>query len=151
MSVKYSISALKNPTRMEEPAKYYAKAQVREIIDIDRIASEIAHSTSLSEGDVYNVVRNIPRHVTTHLADGDLVDLGELGRFQLQLSSKGAYTREEFTFHNIKRARIQFRPGRLIKQVLDNLRYEEVVSVKEKAEAKRLAKQRTAEGEKGNP
>jgi len=150
MSVKYSVSELKNPLRREEPPRYYAKAQVREVIEMDRIAREMAQGSSLSEGDIYNVLRNLPGYVTTHLADGDLVDLGNLGRFQFQLTSKGAETREEFTFRNIERARIQFRPGRLMTQVLDNLQYEEVISVKEKQEAKRKAKN-GGTGEKQTP
>lgn len=140
MSVKYSVAPLINPQRREEPAKYFAKAQVREVIDIDRIAREIAHSTSLAEGDVLSVFRSVPHCVTTHLADGDLVDLGDLGRLQFQISSKGAFTREEFTHHNITRTRIQFRPGKLLTQVLNSLRFEEVIPVKEKVEAKRKSK-----------
>jgi len=146
MSVKYSLAELKNPQRPEEPAKFYAKAQVREVISMDRIAREIAFATSLTEGDVLNVIRNVPYRITAHLEDGDLVDLGDLGRFQFQISSKGADAREEFTHHRIKRAKIHFKPGKLLTEVLGRLTYEEVIPVREMMEAKRKAKARGVQG-----
>ena len=89
MSVKFSLARLRNPQDPEGPRKLYACAQVREEISLDRIAEEIAFSSSLTEGDVLNVLRGLTQNVVNHLADGDLVDLGDLGRFCYKLSSEG--------------------------------------------------------------
>lgn len=149
MSVKFSLSLMKNPLNPEEKSQYYAKAQVREVIDIYRIAREMAYSSSVTEGDIVHVLRNLPFSISTHLADGDMVDLGDLGRFQFQVKSSGTYTREEFTHHNIKRAKIQFRPGRQLTKALAGLQYEEVLPLKERNEAKRRLK--NGEEETQNP
>lgn len=141
MSVKYSLTPLKSPSNKSEPEKYYAKAQVREVISLDRIAGELAYAASLTRGDVYNVLYNLPQVIGEHIADGDLVDLGGLGKFQFQLCSKGVNLKSEFTHQCIRRAKLQFRPGKLLLKLMGSLQYEEVISLKARREAKRKARQ----------
>lgn len=135
MSIKYSIAEMRNPLRPEDESLFYAKAQAREVIGMNRIADEIAYATSLTDGDVLNVLRGLIRKTREHLADGDIVDLGEFGKFQYQISSSGAMTPEEFTTSNIRKVRIQFRPGELIKESMDKLKFERVISVKARKQA----------------
>jgi len=141
MSVKYSIVKMNNLLRPEEDPLYYAKAQVREEIGLQRIAEEIAYATSLTDGDVLNVIRGLIRKTKEHLADGDIVSLGDFGKFQFQISSRGAISASEFTQANIRKARFHFRPGKQIKELIPNLEYEEVISVKLRKEAKRAMKE----------
>ena len=140
MSIKYSVLPMKNPLRLEEPEKFYARAQSRSTITEDRIADDIAYATSLTKGDVANVLRVLPRFMKKYLEDGDIIDLGDLGKFQYQVMSKGAFTREEFTHYNIRKAKLQYRPSMAIKESLENLEFEEVISLKAKQEAMRKAK-----------
>lgn len=137
MSIKYSIFSMRHPQKPEEAPKFYAKAQIREKVGLDRIATEIAYATSLTEGDVLNVLKALTKHTADHLADGDLVDLGDLGSFQFQLSSKGTETKEEFTHGHISGARIQFRSGNVFRKLKSNLKFEKVISLKAMAEAKK--------------
>ena len=130
MSVKYSIAELKNMMRPQAPAKFYAKAQAREEIDLNRIADEISWGSTLTDGDVLNVLRGLIKKINEHLSDGDIVSLGEFGKFQYQLSSNGADTADEFTSANIRKVKVQFRPGKMIRQVIPNLKFERVISVK---------------------
>jgi len=146
MGIKYSVLALKNPTRREEPAKYYAKAQVRELITENEIAADIAFATSLTKGDVANVLRNLPYVVKRHLLKGDMVELGSLGKFQFQVKSKGAYTREEFTYHNIKGIKFHYRPGSEMTEGLDQVEYDEVLPRKMEREARREARKSPSQG-----
>lgn len=137
MSVKFSIAKMKNPQKPEEAAKFFAKAQARETVDINKIADELAYATSLTDGDILNVIRGLIRKVKEHMADGDIVSLGEFGTFQIQLSSNGAVKEEDFIAANITKARIQFRPGELLREVtnLKTLKFEKVISVKARKEA----------------
>lgn len=142
MSIPYSVLALKNPMRLEEPPKYYARAQSRKtVITEDRIAEDVAFAASLTKGDVSNVIRTLPRLLKQYLEDGYMVDLGDLGKFQYQVMSRGAFTREEFTHHNIKKAKLQYRPGNAIKESIDKLTFEEVLPHKAMQEAMRKNKQ----------
>jgi len=135
MSIKYSIAELKNPIRREEPAKFFAKAQTRAEVDLNRISQEIAYASSLTRGDVLNVLSALIDKIKEHLADGDMVSLGDFGKFQYQISCKGADTIEEFTRANIRNANIRFRPGTMIKDELSTLKFERVLSVKARKQA----------------
>lgn len=130
MSIKYSIAQLRNPQRPEEPKKFYAKAQARDTVDINRIAQEISYATALTDGDVLNVLRGLIHKVKEHLSDGDIVDLAEFGNFQYQVSSRAADTKEEFTAANIRKVKLQFRPGRMLRPQLGDFQFERVISVK---------------------
>lgn len=132
MSVKYSVNSMRNPLKPMLPKKFYAKAQARAAVDMNRIAEEIAFATSLTDGDVLNVLRNLTHKLKEHLGDGDVVKLGEFGSFQYQLSSKGAETEKEFVTANILKARIQFRPGTMVKDGAAGLKFEKTLPVKAK-------------------
>lgn len=147
MSVKYSLASMRNPLNAEEPEKVYAKAQARSTVDMNRIADEIAYASSLTDGDVLNVIRGLIRKIREHLADGDIVSLGEFGTFQYQISSKGAESVEQFTTANIKKVRIQFRPGSLVKEGLNGLKFERVISVKARKQAAKQNEQEEAENQ----
>lgn len=135
MSIKYSVNQLRNPQAPEGPRKFYAHAQVRETITLRRLAKEIAYASSLTPGDVMNVLTEMSNHVADHLADGDLVDLGDFGRIQYQLSSEGADTEEEFKYTNIIKANLQFRPGLAFREKEKGLKFAKVLSKKALAEA----------------
>jgi predicted histone-like DNA-binding protein len=130
MSIKYSLSRQRNPQDPEAPRKFYARVQVRETIDLRRLAKEIAYASSLTPGDVLNVLMEMGNHVASHLADGDLVDLGDFGRLQYQVSGRGADTEEEFKYTHISKARLQFRPGYAFRAQQALLQYEKVFPLK---------------------
>lgn len=140
MGINYSVTALRNPLRPEEDERYYAKAQIRSIINMRTLSRELAYATSLTEGDVYNVLVNLPYGLKKHLDNGDMVDLGELGKFQYQISSEGATTRSEFTYHKIKKVKFHFRPSKFMIADVKKLEFEEVISREEMKVAKRQAK-----------
>lgn len=141
MSVKFSAVPMKNMQKPEEPKKYYALAQARSLVDLNYVADEIAYSSSLTEGDVLNVLRALIRITQKHLADGDIVDLGDFGTFQLAVSTnRPTATEKEFTAANIKATRIRFRPGTMLRAVthIDSLTFEKNITVKaQKAAAKK--------------
>ncbi len=141
MSVKFSLARLRNPQDPEGPRKLYACAQVREEISLDRIAEEIAFSSSLTEGDVLNVLRGLAQNVVNHLADGDLVDLGDLGRFCYKLSSEGVDRVKDFSEDKIRRVRLHYRPGRIFQNKIPDLKFEYVISRKAQDEAKRAERE----------
>lgn len=140
MSHKFSLAYLGNPTKPQEPKKFYAISQVREEVDEDMISKSIAERTSLSQGDVRNVLRSLGLELGTRLSEGDMVSLGTLGTFRLSVRSEGAETREEFTRYNIKNVNLRFVPGSLLKEVMKNLKFEEVLPVEVRKEAMRKLK-----------
>ena len=117
MPINYSVFAMKNPQKREEAPKYYGKVQASGTADFEVLADEIAYATTLTDGDVANVLRALVKQMKKHLADGKIVKLDGFGSFQFQLSGKGADTEKEYSTSLIKKMNIQFRPGRLIREV----------------------------------
>lgn len=116
MSVNYSLAQMSTkPGDKTAPKLYYAKAQADGEITMDEMAEEISYATSLTDGDVLNVVRALIRQTKVQLAAGKIVKLENFGTFQIQLCSTGAETKKAFTPANITAAHIQFRPGKMVK------------------------------------
>lgn len=133
MAINYSIAAMKNPAKPDEPAKYYAKAQAAGMVEIDELAEEISYATSLTDGDVVNAIRALVKQVARHIAKGEIVRLGTLGSFQAQLSSEGTDAEDKFNPANIRKVRLQFRPGTGLQGTLEtaNLSFRKVKRLKE--------------------
>ncbi|WP_418832032.1 HU family DNA-binding protein [Phocaeicola sp.] len=135
MAIHYSVAAMKNPQDPEAPMKYYAKAQAAGVIEINELADEISYATTLTDGDVLNVIRALVKHLSKHIAKGEIVRLENLGSFQAQVCSKGADSEEAFTPSNITRVNLQFRPGVGLRGQLNlqNLQFRKVKSLKQEA------------------
>lgn len=115
MSVKYSLARMTSkPGDQSAPKMYYAKAQADGVVTMDDMAEEIAYATSLTDGDVLNVIRALIRQTRVKLAAGKIVQMENLGSFQIQLGSRGAVDPKSFTSANIRRCHIQFRPGKMV-------------------------------------
>ena len=97
MAITYSVAELVDPREPEVAGKFYAKAQASGTITIDDLADDISYSTTLTDGDVLNVIRALIKQIQKHIQNGCIVKLENLGSFQAQLRSKGALTREDFT------------------------------------------------------
>ncbi len=104
-----------HPGQKDAPKLYYAKSQADGEATLDSMAEDIAYATTLTDGDVLNVLRALIKQINKNLSDGKIVRLENLGTMQLQIGSHGSATKKEFTTANIVRARIQFRPGKMVK------------------------------------
>lgn len=60
------------------------------------------------------------------LRAGEQVDFGDLGKFRLQITSRGAETAEKFTATNITGVNIQFIPGEDLKSIFSSLEFSPV-------------------------
>ncbi|MCD7972691.1 MAG: hypothetical protein LUG18_08495 [Candidatus Azobacteroides sp.] len=144
MSIKYSVAQLRNPLKPEEVSRFYTRAQIREKIDLKRIARELGGRSALEENDILSVLHGLIANIKDHLSDGDMVDLGDFGSFQYQLSSDGAVSYEALVQSPrlyIRKARIQFRPGKMLKPSLQDLDFEQVVSVKTREESRKAERE----------
>ena len=108
---------------------------MRETVTLRKLAKEIAYASSLTPGDVMNVLTELSSHVANHLADGDMVDMGDFGKLQYQVESEGADTEEAFKYTNITKVNMQFKPGIAFREQEKTLKYEKVLPKKVIAEA----------------
>lgn len=135
MPINYSVTPRINPREKDEAPKYYGKVQTSGTVSFDTLAEDIAYATTLTDGDVLNVLRALVKQIKKHLAEGKIVSLDALGTFQFQLSGKGALTEEDYNTSLIEKVRIQYRPGRLVREVqnLTNLKFKKVSPLKSKS------------------
>jgi len=132
MSVKYSVVAMRNPSRITEPAKFYAKAQAYGNLPLETICDNVSHSGSVVRGDVLAVSDGLIFQMIAGLRAGQIVELGDFGHFQIHVKSNGAEVAKEFTASNISKAKIQFRPGKMLQNMLKTLEYTQVAQLPKK-------------------
>lgn len=132
MAIHYSVSAHHNPRDPEGDPIYYARVQAVGTVTINELAEDISYSTTLTDGDVLNVIRALIKQINKHIERGEIVKLENLGTFQAQLSCASALTPEEVTTDNIRSVKLQFRPGVGLQKTLskENLTFRKVKTLK---------------------
>ena len=128
--MKIKLQKKKNPQKRTEE-KFYANPVNLGKKTLRDIAHDIAGRSSLTRGDIENVLSNFMDCLPHYLRDGFSVQLGEFGTMRLTLSSEGAATEKAFKTETIK-PRVIFTPGRELKSELSVNSYE---SVRKKEEA----------------
>ena len=125
-SVTYSVVPRINPREKDEAPKYYAQAQARGDISLRDMAERIQATCTVHKSDVYAVLVALEDVVAEAIQNGEIVRLGDLCTLQVSLSGKGALTEEDYTTDLIKRAKINFRPGRVLSNALSSLSFSKV-------------------------
>ncbi|MBV6880305.1 HU family DNA-binding protein [Epilithonimonas ginsengisoli] len=125
MSVQYSLSEKGNPAKPAAPKKFYAIARSTGEVTFRSLSKEIAAaSTTVSDTDVLAVLNDLSKALARNLGEGRIVRFGDFGSFSLRLSSEGAETEKKFSPALIKSAKISFRPGIDLKEMLATLKFE---------------------------
>ena len=125
-TVTYSVVPRLNPRDKDASPKYYAQAQASGDVSIREMSERIQQSCTVHKADVHAVLVALEDTMIDALKGGEIVRLGDLGTFQIGISSKGAETEEDYDASLIKKARINFRPGLALTGVLSGLSYKKV-------------------------
>ena len=133
-NVTYSVSPRVNPSEKGTPPKYYGHVQARGDVSLREMSERIQATCTVTKADVYAVLVALEDVITEALRGGEIVRMGDLGTFQIGISSKGALTEEDYDTSLIKKARINFRPGSALVSVLSNLTYQKVAVKSSKAD-----------------
>ena len=136
----------KNPQKKSE-VKYYASPVNAGKKNLRDIAHDIAGRSSLTRGDIENVLSNFMDCLPHYLRDGFSVQLGEFGTMRLTLSSEGAATVKAFKTETIK-PRVTFTPGVELKAALRENSYE---TVKEENSSSKPSHKDKGSGENPGP
>ena len=136
--MRIRLVARKNPQNKTE-VKLYANAVNLGKKTLHDIARDIAGRSSLTRGDIENVLSNFIDCLPSYLRDGFSVQLGEFGTVRLTLSSKGAETAKAFNTDTIK-PRVTFTPGVELKAALRDNSYETMKDKEEEEKEKEKKK-----------
>ena len=132
--MKIRLVPKKNPQKREE-VKFYANPVNVGRKTLDDIARDISGRSSLTRGDISNVLYNFIDCLPHYLRDGFSIQLGEFGTLRLTLSSEGALNEKAFKTETIK-PRVTFTPSVELKAALRDNSYETPKKKKEEKEEK---------------
>lgn len=112
MPVLYQPVQSNMPDKDGKKKWYPHFVKFRKRIDTQILAEEIAANSSLTPGDVHNVINNLMYHISSHLLNSETVHLDNFGSFTLKAQSdgNGVDTPEEVGPHQINYVKIQFTP-----------------------------------------
>ena len=114
MALQFNAIQRMNP--ITKVIKWYAVSRLTGKRGLKDLSKDLAEVSSLSAGDVQNVIVNLCEQLPKWLMQGNSVKLDGLGTFRLSFSSDGVETKEEVTANLIKDIRIIFEPDDLIKE-----------------------------------
>jgi len=128
MSVPYRIIERKNMSKDADPDStlFYASSFSNGVFTIDQMYEAIADRSTATAGDVKLILDGLMVITRRELANGKSIQLGEIGYLTATLDSRGAETEKEFTPDHIRRKRITFRPGKLLRETAAKLKVQRV-------------------------
>ena len=109
------------------PRKLYAIPKYNGYTDMALLCKLISARSTASSADVKAVLDSLLFVLDLELQAGRIVNVGELGNFQLQFGSTGTLTEKEFNSALIKSKRILFRPGKQLRDAISNYTFEKIV------------------------
>jgi len=123
MPAKYIIVSHKIPSKPNDPPAYYPRLKATGEVDLRQIAEDIARVSTVSTADTNAVVESLIQKIPDYLADGLIVRLGDLGSFYLSIEAEGSPDPESVNRYKIKRNKLNFRAGKLMKRMLKGIAY----------------------------
>ena len=113
-SISYKIY---QDNRRNGTSLWYAKAVMRDTVNLKAISARIEQNCSMKQSDVLAYLTELIEVITRKLQQGFKVELGDIGIFSVGIKSKGAVAKEKVTpMENIVGYRINFLPrGTVIK------------------------------------
>jgi predicted histone-like DNA-binding protein len=123
--MKYKVIQRANPQDRTQ-SKWYASPVNDGKITKAELAKEIVDISSLSRGDVSNVIESLLDVIPKYLLMGKSVSLGELGTLRVSFGSVGADTAAGINASRISGVKIIFTPGVELKKNLSDIHFEKV-------------------------
>jgi predicted histone-like DNA-binding protein len=122
--MKYKLVERKNPQNRQAAGKLYAIPVNDGKVSQKAVSADIVAISSLSRGDVGNVIDCLTDTVPKYLLMGRSVSLGDLGTLRITFTSEGVDTADEFTVGKIKGARVLFTPSPTLRKAITDIKYE---------------------------
>jgi predicted histone-like DNA-binding protein len=126
MSIKFSIVERGRPGDTGSPKKYYPYIQSTGRVTMRQLAEEASDISTLSTADMMAAVEAFLILIPDHLAQGEIVDLGDFGNFWLRFSAEGAETPEKVRGGLITTLIPRFMPGKEFKKILHMAKFEKL-------------------------
>ena len=120
MPITYAVKKVRNP-RNPDVEYYHGQAIKTGELTMEKLAKRINNSTTVTQADCRAVLISMQEHIIEALAEGQVVVLDDLGRFQVTLQGK-CYPKEVLSAEDfspskqIKSHKIVLRPDAALKK-----------------------------------
>mgnify|MGYP000482758584 CR=1 FL=1 len=115
-----------NPRDVEAPKKYYVQAVSAGKTDLDRLAYLISNQSTVRKADCYAVLEALLHNMMDELSQGRIIEMGNIGNFQVKVNSEPADTEDEASTTLVKKAKVNFRPAKALRDMLQTVSYKKV-------------------------
>ena|SRR5262245_12161011 len=124
MSIKFNVVERGRPGHDEAPKKYYPSIQSTGRVTLRQLANEASDISTLSTPDMMAAIEAFLQLIPAHLAQGEVVELGDFGNFWLRFSAEGAETAAQVRGKQITTLIPRFMPGKEFKRALRTVKFE---------------------------
>ena len=109
MALQVRVQKLK---KKGQPDKWYGKTVKRQDVTLADIAKMISQSNSVTESDVYGVLKALIHEMTFFLQMGHTIKLDGFGNFHLTIESETVDKKSEYRLtKHVKRVKCKFTPA----------------------------------------
>ena len=115
--MNYSVRKISSPQDRSEQL-YYCTAVSSGLVGIRDIAKRISQSCTLNTVDIVAVLEGFLQFLPDYLINGNSVKLSDFGILRLSIKSIGHLKATECSASDIKKVRVRFLPGTLLKSAL---------------------------------
>lgn len=122
--MKFKLIQKGNPLKPADPKKWYAQPVYGSKVNQKELSQMITDKSSLTKGDIANVIENLLEELPKVLLQWGIVQLWEFGSFKVTLSSKGVAEKGQFSTEGIS-PKISFLPWVVLKRELEKLNYQQ--------------------------
>ncbi|MDD2552870.1 MAG: HU family DNA-binding protein [Dysgonamonadaceae bacterium] len=127
MSIKFKVIERGEPGVVGGGTKkYYASANITGEATIEKLTRRIEKISTVSGADIRAVLYALVDVAVEELADGKAVRFDDLGSLRVSLSSSGVEKESDVTPAIITKSKVIFTPGKKIKEMLNNVKYEKM-------------------------
>jgi predicted histone-like DNA-binding protein len=122
--IKFKVITRRNPSNPTQPQKHYGTIVRPRNVTLDAVAKRIAEISPVNELDTLTSLTTLSRVIPEFLSEGATVELGDLGRLQVTISSEGADSEEDFSKEMVKSCKVRYQPSVKVKETLDRVKFE---------------------------
>jgi predicted histone-like DNA-binding protein len=123
MSVKYNIVERPNPQDREAPKKFYPSIQASGRKSLRQLSNRITQMCTVSTPDTLAVLESLLTVIPQELAEGNIVELGDLGSFWLRNSAQGEEELDKVSAAQVTNLLPRFNPGKEFKKALATVEF----------------------------
>ena len=127
MSIKFRVIEKSQPgVSGGGEKKYYASAKATGELTLNTLSRYISANNSISGADVRAVLFGMVEVISQQLAEGKIIRMGDLGSLRIGLSSNGESDPNQVNFNSIRKTKMIFNPGKVLKEMQKELKFEKV-------------------------